>query len=121
MNQTNYYIKEVGFLSAPSNSLAQRFRNFDSKIIGLTLLSTCEKSPYRAKDPDLEENLVNTGRRKGSTEEQKIGFFVLPAKKMKAREVLRSFDLEDRRWREFFVLQGRGIEKPIEFEEPPSL
>ena len=31
--------KEVNFLSAPSNFLAQWFRNFDSKILGLTILS----------------------------------------------------------------------------------
>ena len=29
----------MGFLSAPTNFLAQRFRNFDSKILGLTILS----------------------------------------------------------------------------------
>ena len=31
--------KEVDFLSAPSNFLAQCFRNFDSTILGLTILS----------------------------------------------------------------------------------
>ena len=39
LGQTNSYIKEVGFLSAPTNFLAQWFRNFDSKILGLTILS----------------------------------------------------------------------------------
>ena len=29
----------MGFLSAPSDFLAQRFRNFDSKILGLKILS----------------------------------------------------------------------------------
>ena len=32
-------MKEVNFLSAPSNFLAQWFRNFDSKILGLTIIS----------------------------------------------------------------------------------
>ena len=39
LGQTNSYIKEVGFLSAPTNFLARWFRNFDSKTIGLTILS----------------------------------------------------------------------------------
>ena len=29
----------MGFLSAPSNFLAQRFHNFDSNILGLTIIS----------------------------------------------------------------------------------
>ena len=39
LSQTNSWIKEVGFLSTPSNFLAQWFRNFDSKILGPTILS----------------------------------------------------------------------------------
>ena len=39
LGQTKYYIKEVAFLSAPTNFLAQWFRNVDSKILGLTILS----------------------------------------------------------------------------------
>ena len=46
LGQTHSYIKEVGFLSAPSNFLAQWFRNFDSTILGLTILSVTNSSIY---------------------------------------------------------------------------
>ena len=39
MSQTDSYIKEVDCLSAPSDFLARLFRNFDSKILGLRILS----------------------------------------------------------------------------------
>ena len=54
MGQANACVKEVGFLSAPTNFLAQWLRNYDSKILGLTILSMLCTAEPQTKIPQTK-------------------------------------------------------------------